>query len=142
LALLRETIDEATASGSKVEKATTIESFLNATKADVVTIVAHSHGGQVELRDGMHAPERIACGFPIEYSGTIDLSTCSSFRLHDAIRERCASLPRIITNRRPVSLGIRIAVYRLTIRLLREHPRPFIDAYAEAWSRLRRSSSQ
>ncbi len=110
----------------------------------VVTLIAHSAGDLIEFRDRLWPAESVADVFGnVAFAGTIDLTICNCWKLHDLIRTRLGVAPRIISNRNTAWLGLRIAALRLTIRLLDSRaPISYIDAYSEAWSRIRKAAAQ
>ena len=136
--------DESSASvperGVEVHSTTLSDEFIAAPKSRVVTVTAHWADDRVEFRDGLVPVDRLANAFDRDYDGTIDLTCCSCASWHDAIRARCGSGPRIIWSRYETYLGLRIATYRLALRLLRLGEWSFVDAYAEAWARIWESS--
>ena len=144
--LLRGTLDEVASSagtrrGVDVREGVSGDVFtrdVRSTGARVITLVAHWAGDQIEFRDGLWPVRLVAEAFAPGFDGTIDLTVCTSSLLHDAIRRRLGSTPRIIFNRSAAYLSLRIAAYRLAVRLLGElAPISYIDAYSEAWSRIR-----
>ena len=129
--------------GIRVFRATAFDTFaeeLRSGASQVVSLFAHSTGTYVEFRDGMRSVDEVANLFTNVDARhlVLDLNACRASSLHDAIRRAIGDRLRIFFQQGPARLSFRANCYRLAIRLLKDIDyRSFLDAYVEAWRRMR-----
>jgi hypothetical protein len=118
-----------------------LEQTLADPRTRVIILVAHAATPDlIEFRDDLHSATQVArCFKQARFDGTAELVSCGGGKdLEAQIRAKTGTRIRIISSQRLVWLGFHVAALRLTIRLLKEEqPRTFIDAFSDAWSRLK-----
>lgn len=123
--------EQAARFGARIVRGVSFSDFTPDTDARVVILIAHTSNGEAEFRDGFHSGREVAERFCPDYDGVIDLSLCSSFPLHDELRIRCGSAPRIVTSNASTTVGTRIAVCVLAMELLRRTSATYDEAVAQ-----------
>lgn len=83
-------------------------------------------GNRFELCDGLHSIASVVDEVPIPYEGILDLTTCNSILLGEAIkcvRRNCL----ILVNRNPTRLDFRLVLYKNVIKELARRNGPYVD---------------
>ena len=78
-------------------------------------------GNQIELRDGLHAPEDLEAAVPEGWTGILDLAIChSAYAAHIVKAGRCER--RIVANARKIIPGVRLRIQKTLYRNLHATP--------------------